>query len=116
MTRATIGLLLGLVTILGAVSPGEAAPIAVRFTEGLVHGFLVLKSPKGDRLADGELFQVPHRGHIESRLVFRFVDGSLHDETVVFTQRDVFTLLTYRLIQRGPSFSGATEVSVVEVG
>ncbi|MGH7322351.1 MAG: hypothetical protein ACRELA_22385 [Candidatus Rokuibacteriota bacterium] len=112
MTRPTIGLLLGLVTVLGGVASGETAPIAVRFTEGLVHGFLVLKSPQGDRLADGELLQVPHRGHVESRLVFRFADGSLHDETVAFTQRDVFTLLTYRLIQRGPSFSDATEVSM----
>jgi len=32
-----------------------AAPVAVRHTEGLVHGFLVLRTLAGDTLADGDL-------------------------------------------------------------
>jgi hypothetical protein len=49
---------------------------------------------------------------VDSRLVFRFKDGSLYDETVVFSQSKVFTLLSYRLRQRGPSFPEEMEVSV----
>ena len=34
----------------------------------------------------------------------RFEDGSIHDETVNFSQRDSFHLLNYRLVQKGPAF------------
>ena len=46
----------------------------------------------------------PYPHHVESRLVFRFKDGSRFDEKTTFSQRRVFKLQKYRLIQRGPSF------------
>lgn len=49
---------------------------------------------------------------VDSRLVFRVRDGSLYDETVVFSQSRVFTLLSYRLQQHGPSFPEEMEISV----
>jgi hypothetical protein len=45
-------------------------------------------------------------------MVFHFKDGSLFDETVVFTQQRVFTMKTYHLVQRGPAFSDDTEISL----
>ena len=41
-----------------------------------------------------------------------FKDGSLFDETVVFTQQRVFTMNTYHLVQRGPAFFDDTEISL----
>jgi hypothetical protein len=92
--------------------PGEAAQIPVRFAEGVTHGLLALRSLGGDGLAQGDLLQVARGDRVESRLVFRFTDGSLHDETVVFSQQKVFTLLSYRLIQRGPAFPESLEASL----
>ena len=40
-----------------------------------------------------------------ARLVFRFKDGSLSDETAVYSQRGRFRLLTDHVVQKGPSFS-----------
>jgi hypothetical protein len=112
MTRTTLAALLALLVLL----PGHQAaadPIAVRYTEGIARGFPVLRSLDGVVLAQGEMAQVPRGGGvIDSRLVFRFRDGSLHDERVVFSQRDVFTLLSYRIVQRGPSFPETVEASV----
>lgn len=45
-------------------------------------------------------------------MVFRFKDGSVFDETVVFTQQRVFTMQSYRLMQRGPVFTEDTEISL----
>jgi hypothetical protein len=45
-------------------------------------------------------------------LVFNFKDGSLYDEQVVFSQRDVFTLQSYRIVQRGPSFPETIEAHI----
>ena len=102
--------LLGLLLAFAASSAG-ADPVAVRFPEGTAHGFVVLRGERGDVLAHGELLQAPHADGMQSRLVFRFADGSLYDETLTFSQKLVFRLLTYKLIQRGPSFPEASEVS-----
>jgi hypothetical protein len=82
-----------------------AETVAVRHPEGLVHGFLALRTLTGERIADGDLIQTSKDGRVTSRLVFRFRDGSLHDETVVFTQSGTFKMLRDHLIQRGPSFA-----------
>jgi hypothetical protein len=42
--------------------------------------------------------------------VFRFKDGSLHDERVTFSQQKVLSLTRYRLVQRGPAFPISQEV------
>jgi len=42
---------------------------------------------------------------VESRLSWRFLDGSVLDETVTYAQRPVLKLLSYRQIQRGPRTS-----------
>jgi hypothetical protein len=109
--RATAGLLV-LVTALLWQRPIAAAPVPVRFAEGSLHGFLVLTTPKEVLIASGDLLQVGRDGEVRSRLVFHFKDGSLLDETVVFTQRNVFTLQSYHLVQRGPAFPEDTEISL----
>jgi hypothetical protein len=89
-----------------------ADQIAVRHKEGLVHGFLVLRTVEGKLLADGDLLQNAQGDRVTSRLVFRFKDGSMHDETAVFSQRDRFRLLRYHLIQKGPAFEHPMEVTM----
>jgi len=91
----------------------ESAPVAVRFPEGLTHGFLLVRSAAGDVIGHGELTQIVKEGGVaESRLVFRFKDGSLHDEKVAFSQQRVFTLIRYQLTQRGPSFPEQMDVVI----
>jgi hypothetical protein len=99
-------------TVLPWLRQAAAAPVAVRFVEGVTHGFLVLRDVSGGLLASGDLLQVQRSGQIESRMVFRFKDGSVYDETVVFTQERIFTMQSYHLVQRGPAFSDDTEISL----
>lgn len=74
-------------------------PVAVRFSEGLVHGFLVLLGPEGNVLAEGALLQFARGDLVTNRLTFHFRDGSLHDETTVFSQKKVFRLISDHLLQ-----------------
>jgi hypothetical protein len=104
--------LLGLVLTLLLSGPAEAAPIAVRYQEGVVRTFPVLRSIDNARLAEGDFVQVARGDRVTTRLIFRFTNGSLHDETVVFSQRGLFTLLNYRIVQRGPSFPETLEAWV----
>jgi hypothetical protein len=103
-------IILGLVLALVATR-ASAEPIAVKFLESAAHGFVILRGERGDVLAHGELIQTPQGEAIQSRLVFRFLDGSLYDEVVTFSQKRVFRILAYKLIQKGPAFPEASEVS-----
>jgi hypothetical protein len=89
---------------------GEEVP--VRHMEGLMHGFLALRTLDGKRLADGEMTQVAEGDRVTSRLIFRFKDGSVYDDTTIFSQRGAFRLLSDHLLQRGPSFKQPMETSV----
>lgn len=89
------------------------APISVRYAEGVVHGFLVLTSESGKVLAHGDLLQTPKAGAVTTEMIFRFDDGSLMAETVVFSQHDVFSMLSYHLVQRGPAFDRDIEFDLV---
>lgn len=91
---------------------GLAAPVVVRFPEGSVHGFLALRSLDGKLLAAGDLTQTVHGAELTSRLVYRFKDGSLDDETAVFTQAGHFHLLHDHLVQKGPSFPKPVDVTI----
>jgi hypothetical protein len=113
--KAALGLLV-LVTVLLGARPLAAAPVAVRFVEGATHGFLGLRTVNGVLIASGELIQVDRGGRVESRMVFHFKDGSVFDETVVFTQQRVFAIQTYHLVQRGPVFTEDTEISLERTG
>jgi hypothetical protein len=88
------------------LGPAAAAadPVRVRLPEGNARGFLVLQTLEGEPIAHGELGQKPSGGAIESVLTLRFKDGSVREETTVYSQRQVFRVEAYRLVQRGPSF------------
>lgn len=103
-------LLIAVITTLFWPGAIEAAQIRVRLMEGNFRGFLVLRSLDGAAIAHGEVSQQPAGKTILCHTILRFKDGSLFDESVVFSQRGYFRLESYRLVQHGPSFS-TTEVS-----
>jgi hypothetical protein len=89
-----------------------AEPVAVRHMEGTVHGFLMLRTMDGKTLAAGDLVQTVQGERLVSNLVFRFKDGSVDDETTVFSQRRNFRLLSDHHVQKGPSFPHPMDVSI----
>ena len=90
----------------------RAESVAVRHSEGVVRGFLVLRAPDGSVLANGDLIQSSRGERVTTRLVFHFRDGSLQDETTVYSERGTFQLLSDHLVQRGPSFPHPMDVSI----
>lgn len=111
-TKSATLILLMLYMMLFSCGPPAAGQVAVRHTEGLVHGFLVLRSTEGKTLAHGELKQLAHGSRVTSHLVFHFSDGSVRDETATYSQRQSFQLLRYHLVQKGPSFPHPEDLSI----
>lgn len=113
--RAACTFMAAILVVIGVLvySPANAAPVPVRFPEGVAHGYLLVHSQGGETIGQGELTQLAKEGDlVESHLVIRFKDGSLYDEKVAFSQQRVFTMIRYRLIQRGPSFPEQLDVSI----
>jgi len=90
----------------------SAAPIQVKYKEGVTHGFLVLTTLDGTTIAEGDSTEVVHGNQVTNHLVYHFKDGSLQEEDFVFSQRGTFRLITYRKIQKGPSFKNASELTI----
>jgi hypothetical protein len=81
-----------------------ADTIPVRHAEGLMHGFLVLRTLEGKTIADGQMTQNTRGDRVTGHLIFRFKDGSTYEDTTIFSQREAFRLLSDHVVQRGPSF------------
>ena len=90
----------------------KADPVPVRSVAGTIHGFLELRSEDGQVVASGDSFQVVRGNHVTARTVFHFKDGSIDDETTVFSQRHTFQLISDHRIQKGPSFPHPTDVLI----
>lgn len=89
-----------------------AAPVPVRYIEGVSRGFLRLRGADGANLADGETYQVHRGADLVSRLTFRFHDGSLYDETTVYSQHKQFRLVSEHMVERGPAFPEPIDLAI----
>ncbi|MGQ0809924.1 MAG: hypothetical protein ACT4OO_01690 [Nitrospiraceae bacterium] len=102
-----------IMAVIMVVHSANASPVEVRYREGVTQGFLVLRSSDGKKLAQGDLSQVASGSdRLVSRFTFQFKDESLYDETVVFSQKRVFSLVSYQLVQRGPAFPETLNISL----
>lgn len=90
----------------------SAAPIRVKYKEGVTHGFLTLKTLDGTPVALGDSTEVVRGNEVISHLSYHFNDGSLQQEDLVFSQKSTFRLVSYHRIQKGPSFKNEEELSI----
>lgn len=98
-----------------ALIPAASAPaqvVNVLHRLGSMHGFLTVRDQAGAILAAGDLTQVPNGDTIKLRIVFHFRDGSIDDETTIFSQKKVFRLISDRLVQKGPSFPHPCDIRI----
>jgi hypothetical protein len=98
-------------TLIAAFVSAEAQPVSGRLAEGATRGFLAMRSSENRTIAHGELLSRARGDRVDSRLSWRFRDGSTQDEATTYVQRPVLKLLSYKQVQRGPSFPEDIEVS-----
>lgn len=110
--RGSFMIALTSLALLGLGDGAGAEPVAVRLPQGSAHGFVDVTSPEGKRIAVGDLTQRMRGDVVTSRLVLRFFDGSVDDETTVFSQRKTFRFISDHHLQHGPSFPKSMEATV----
>jgi hypothetical protein len=104
-----------LVAAFCAITLGTAAraePISVRHIQRPMHRFMVARSEAGKIIASDEFSQVVQRDEVTIRLTYRFVDGSIDDETTTYRQQGTFRLVRNHHIQKGPFFAKPVDFTV----
>jgi hypothetical protein len=96
--------------MLGTAAPAE--PISVRHIQRPMHRFMVARSEAGKIIASGEFSQVVQSDEVTMRLIYKFVDGSIDDETTTYQQQDTFRLVSNHHIQKGPFFVKPVDFTV----
>ena len=104
--------LLTAIGILAFQPNATTEPIPVRYLEGTVHGFLAVRSEKGRIIASGDFIQSVRGDQVVTRVIFHFRDGSIDDETTVFSQQGNFRFISDHHIQKGPSFPHPIDLSI----
>lgn len=94
--------LLALISVLLWTHPVAAAPVEARFTEGVGHAFLLLRTLDGTQIASGDLLQVVRGEEIESRMVFHFFAISMPSGETFIVEPPSATFLTRSQHHYGP--------------
>jgi hypothetical protein len=94
------------------VSALYADRVPVRSPLAPFKGTVVLRDTSNTIIASGEVSQQLNGSKATATLSLRFKDGSVHQETAVFSHRQVFQLISYRLTQKGRSFKRPTDLSL----
>jgi len=100
------------IVLLLLIGSARADLVTVRFAESASHGFLRLRNEAGKIIADGESSQRRSGSRLVARMLFRFRDGSIYDETTTYTQDRQFRLVSEHVIQRGPSFPESQDLLI----
>lgn len=104
-----------LAAVFWAIALGTAASaeqIPVRHIQRPMHRFMVARSEDGKTLARGEFSQIVQGDEVTMRLTYRFVDGSIDDETTTYRQQGTFRLVRNRHIEQGPFFARPIDFTI----
>ena len=105
-------LVAGLLAITLCHPAAHAEQITVKHVQLPMHRFMVASSEAGQIIANVEFSQAVQGDEVTMRLTYRFVDGSIDDDTTTYTQHSTFRLVRDHHVQRGPFFSKPLDFSV----
>jgi hypothetical protein len=93
-----------------------AQTITPHHVEGRMRGFVTIRLAGGKEIGYGSMTQFVKGDRITYRMTYYFHDGSLDDETAVFSDQKAFNLISDHHIQRGPLFSHPIDLTVNAAG
>ena len=95
---------------LATAAPAE--PISVTHIQLPRHASMVARSETGKIIARVEFTETVQGDEVTMRRTYRFVYGSIDDETTTYSQRGTFRLVRNHHIQNGPFFATPVDLTV----
>jgi hypothetical protein len=96
--------------MMSAAAPAEQIP--VKHIQLPTHEFMVARSETGKIIARVGFTADVQGDEVTMRLTYRFVDGSIDDESTTLTQQGSFRLVRSHHIQQGPFFARPIDFAV----
>jgi len=90
----------------------SAEQIPVRHIQLPRHEFMEARSRTGKIIARTEFTETVQGDEVTMRLTYRFVDGSIDDETTTYRQQGTFQLVRDHHIEKGPFFAKPADFAV----
>ena len=90
----------------------QAEKIPVKHVQLPMHTFMVTRSASGRVIARVEFTQSLQGDVATMRLTFRFLDGSIDDETTSYRQNGAFQLIRDHHVEKGPFFTKPVDFAV----
>ena len=109
MAHKSLSVLLCSVFVFGSAS---ADTIPAKHKQGDMHALLLIYDSKEKITGVADVTNIARGKTWVSRLIMRFHDGSLDDETTVYTQATELHVISDHHIQRGPSFPSPIDTTV----
>ena len=94
------------------IGPAGGEQIPVIHIQHPMHRFMTARTEDGKTIASGDFTQIVQGDEVTMRLIFRFVDGSIDDETTTFRQQGTLRLVRNHHIQNGPFFSRPVDFTI----
>ncbi len=91
---------------------GAADQVPVRLPEGASHAILIVRLLNNQEIGRGDLTETVDGDRVTSKLGLHFNDGSIYEETTEFTQDNAFHVADYHLVQQGPAFRQAFDMTM----
>ncbi len=110
MARSRFVVTAYLAITLGAGAHAES--VSVKHIQIPRHDFMEARSETGQIIAQVEFTQTVQGDEVTIRLTYRFVDGSIDDETTTFRQQGTFQLIRNHHIEQGPFFPKPVDFAV----
>ena len=110
MERSNLFVAAFLAITLSTAAPAE--PISVKHIQLPRHEFMVARSETGKIIGRVEFTEDVQGDEVTMRLTYRFVDGSIDDETTTYGQQGIFRLVRNHHIQQGPFFAKPIDFAV----
>ncbi len=104
------GLLVAAFLLMGSAAHAEQIP--VRHIQLPRHEFMLARSESGQTIARVEFTETVQGDEVTMRLTYRFVDGSIDDETTTYRQQGTFQLIRNHHIENGPFFAKPVDFAV----
>src|ERR1700761_3750523 len=98
------------VIMLGAAARAEQ--ISVKHIQYPMHRLMAARLETGKIIASGEFTQMVQGDEVTMRMIYRFADGSIDDETTTYRQQGMFRLVRNHHIQKGPFFVKPVDFTV----
>jgi hypothetical protein len=110
MERSRIFAAVFLAILLGAGARAEE--VSVKHVQHPMHRFMVARLETGKIIANGEFTQVVQGDEVTMCMTYRFVDGSIDEETTTYRQQGTFQLVRNHHVEKGPFFSKPVDFMV----